>query len=113
MKAGHKVEIYEQASKLAEVGAGIQISANAMHVLRDLGLDAAIARIGVHPAAYVFRLFDTGEEIQRFSLSAEHERMHGASYTQMHRADFHDILMLVGRDWMECPNAPSLSGSTG
>ncbi len=28
-------------------------------------------------------------------------------------ADFHDILMLVGRDWMECPNAPSLSGSTG
>jgi DNA-binding NarL/FixJ family response regulator len=28
-------------------------------------------------------------------------------------ADFHDILMLVGRDWMECPDAPSLSGSTG
>jgi len=28
-------------------------------------------------------------------------------------ADFHDILMLVGRDWMECSDAPSLSGSTG
>ena len=69
MKAGHKVEIYEQAPKLGEIGAGIQISANAMHVLRDLGLEAAIRAVGVQPAAYVFRLHDTGEVIQRFSLS--------------------------------------------
>jgi salicylate hydroxylase len=92
MKAGHKVEIYEQAARLGEIGAGIQISANAMHVLRGLGLETAIRRAGVQPAAYVFRLFDTGEEIQRFSLAAEHESTHGAPYTQLHRADFHDIL---------------------
>jgi salicylate hydroxylase len=92
MKAGHRVEIYEQAPVLGEIGAGIQISANAMHVLRDLGLESAIRIAGVQPAAYVFRLFDSGEEIQRFSLSAEHEAMHGAPYTQLHRADFHDIL---------------------
>ena len=35
MKAGHHVEIHEQAPQLGEVGAGIQVSANAMHVLRD------------------------------------------------------------------------------
>jgi salicylate hydroxylase len=92
MKAGHKVELYEQAPQLGEIGAGIQISANAMHVLRDLGLESAIRAVGVHPAAYVFRLFDSGEEIQRFSLAAEHESAHGAPYTQLHRADFHDIL---------------------
>jgi salicylate hydroxylase len=92
MKAGHQVEIYEQAPELAEIGAGIQISANAMHVLRDLGLEQAITRVGVHPGAYVFRLHDTGEEIQRFSLSEEHLRLHGAPYTQLHRADLHDIL---------------------
>ena len=39
LKAGHDVEVYEQAPQLGEVGAGIQISANAMHVLRDLGLE--------------------------------------------------------------------------
>ena len=39
MKAGHQVEIYQQAPVLAEIGAGIQISANAQHVLRDLGID--------------------------------------------------------------------------
>ena len=40
MKAGHEVEIYEQAPELGEIGAGIQVSANAMHVLRDLGLES-------------------------------------------------------------------------
>ena len=44
------------------------------------------------PGPYVFRLFDRGEEIQHFSLSEEHERKHGAPYTQLHRADFHEIL---------------------
>ena len=44
MKAGHDVEIHEQAPQLGEVGAGIQISANAMHVLRHLGLEEAITR---------------------------------------------------------------------
>ena len=97
MKAGHKVEIYEQASVLAEIGAGIQISANAMHVLRDLGLEPAIRRVGVQPAAYVFRLHGTGEVIQRFSLAEEHEQTHGAPYTQLHRADLQDILAARAR----------------
>src|SRR4051795_7288196 len=92
MKAGHRVEIYEQAPQLAEVGAGIQVSANAMHVLRHLGLEDEIRAIGVSPDAYVFRLHDTGEVIQRFSLSEEHEQMHGAPYTQLHRADLYDLL---------------------
>ena len=90
---GHEVEVYEQAPKLEEIGAGIQISANAMHALRHLDLEAPIRKVGVHPGAYIFRLHDTGEEIQRFALSAEHERLHGAPYTQMHRADFHNILV--------------------
>ena len=92
MQDGHEVEVYEQTLRLEEVGAGIQISANAMHALRHLGLEAAIRKVGVHPGAYVFRLHDTGEEIQRFALSDEHERLHGAPYTQLHRADFHAIL---------------------
>jgi salicylate hydroxylase len=98
MRAGHAVEVYEQALELAEVGAGIQISANAMHVLRHLGLEAAITKVGVRPGAYVFRLHDTGEEVQRFSLSEEHEQLHGAPYTQLHRADLHDILAARARE---------------
>jgi 2-polyprenyl-6-methoxyphenol hydroxylase-like FAD-dependent oxidoreductase len=97
-QAGHAVEIYEQAAALGEIGAGIQISANAMHVLRHLGLEDAIAKVGVRPGAYVFRLHDTGEVIQRFALSDEHEKLHGAPYTQLHRADLHEILAARARD---------------
>jgi salicylate hydroxylase len=99
MKAGHDVEVYEQAPQLGEVGAGIQISANAMHVLRHLGLAKAIAKVGVQPGAYVFRLHDTGEIIQQFSLSDEHELLHGAPYTQLHRADFHGLLTAKAREF--------------
>lgn len=99
MKDGHDVEIYEQAPALGEVGAGIQISANAMHVLRDLGLGEAVTKVGVRPGAYVFRLHDTGEIIQQFSLSDEHEQLHGAPYTQLHRADFHEILAAKAREF--------------
>ena len=92
LKAGFDVEVYEQAPVLAEVGAGIQISANPMHVLNDLGLRDEIMAVGVRPGAYVFRLHDTGEELQRFNLAADHERMHGQPYNQLHRADLHEIL---------------------
>ena len=92
LRAGHDVTIFEQASELSEVGAGLQISANATHVLHHLGLRARLAEVGVRPGAYVFRLHDTGEEIDRFALSDEHERLHGAPYYQLHRADVHTLL---------------------
>lgn len=92
LKAGHDVLVLEQAPALAEIGAGIQLSANAMHVLNDLGLGRAIAATAVRPAAYVFRLHDTGEMISRFPLAEEHERLNGAPYNQLHRADLHNLL---------------------
>jgi salicylate hydroxylase len=98
LRAGHDVTIFEQASELIEIGAGLQLSANATHVLRHLGLGSALAEVGVRPAAYVFRLHDTGEEIQRFALSDDHEKLHGAPYYQIHRADIHGLLGAKVRD---------------
>ena len=92
LRAGYDVEVYEQAPALGEIGAGIQVSANAMHVLDHLGIGAEVSRLSVRPAAYVFRLHDTGELIDRFALAAEHERMHKAPYNQIHRADLHRLL---------------------
>jgi salicylate hydroxylase len=98
LQAGHDVTIFEQAPELSEVGAGLQLSANATHVLNDLGLGPALAEVGVRPGAYVFRLHDTGEEIQRFALSDEHEKLHGAPYYQVHRADVHTLLATKVRE---------------
>jgi 2-polyprenyl-6-methoxyphenol hydroxylase-like FAD-dependent oxidoreductase len=93
MKAGHDVSVFEQANELMEIGAGIQLSANAMHVLNDLGLGEEISRLSVRPGAYVFRLHDTGEIISQFPLADAHQNRHGASYNQLHRADLHDLLV--------------------
>ncbi len=107
MKGGHDVEVYEQAPVLGEIGAGIQMSANAMHVLNDLGLGPEIAKSAVRPGAYVFKLHDTGEEISRFSLAEEHERLHKAPYNQLHRADLHDVLSAKAREFK--PNVAHLN----
>ena len=93
LKAGHDIEVYEQAPELGEVGAGIQLSANPMHVLNWLDLGDVIGSQAVRPGAYVFHLFDSGEEISRFALADEHLQMHKAPYNQVHRADLHATLV--------------------
>ena len=45
LQAGHDVEVFEQAPALGEVGAGVQVSANATHVLRHLGVLDQLAAI--------------------------------------------------------------------
>ncbi len=90
--AGHDVEIYEQAAALGEIGAGIQQSANAMHVMRHLGVEDKLRAVAFRPPVTEFRLYDTGEVLQALSLADAHEKRHGAPYLQLHRADFHAIL---------------------
>ena len=99
MKAGYDVEVYEQAPELSEIGAGIQLSANAMQVLNYLGLSETIAKLSVRPNAYVFRLHDTGEVIGQFPLADQHEKLNGAPYNQLHRADLHDMLAAKAREF--------------
>lgn len=88
---GHDVEIYEQAPQLGEVGAGIQVSANAMHVVRHIGAGEALDQQAVRPEAYTFCMADNGEVVQSFALSDAHEKAHGAPYYHVHRADLHQI----------------------
>ena len=90
--AGHEVEIYEQAPALGEVGAGIQQSANATHVLCHLGVLETLANLAFRPPVTEFRLFDSGEVLQALALAATHEERHGAPYLQLHRADYHAVL---------------------
>ncbi len=92
LRQGHRVRVFEQAQSLGEVGAGIQMSANAMKVLDHLGLRATLEPTAVRPLAFEFRRFDDGEMLHRLRLGAQHEQKHGAPYFQMHRADLHRAL---------------------
>lgn len=51
LQAGFDVHLYERASVLREVGAGIQVSPNASRVLHRLGLAAELGRRHRSPAA--------------------------------------------------------------
>lgn len=92
MLAGYRVEIYEQAPELGEIGAGVQQSANATHVMRHLGILEKLEAVAFRPPVTEFRIFNTGEVLQELKLAEGHESRFGAPYLQLHRADFHEIL---------------------
>ena len=93
LQAGIDVQVFEQALVLSEVGAGIQISANAGRVYRHLGLMDQVRAAGAVPALYRFRMFDSGEVLQTIPLGAGYEARHGVPYVTIHRADLHALLV--------------------
>lgn len=93
LKQGHRVHVYEQATQLREVGAGLQLSANATRVMRELGLVPELEKTGVLPKAFEFRRFDSGELLHRIPLGDTHREKQGAPYFHMYRVDLHNILI--------------------
>jgi salicylate hydroxylase len=87
LRAGFEVDVYEQATVLAEVGAGVQISPNASRILHGLGLADALARTGVKPLAWHQRRWDDGRTLLRTPLAEPLEATFGFPHYQMHRAD--------------------------
>ena len=93
LRDGHDVAVCEQADRLAELGAGVQISANGARVLFALGLEDAIRRVWSEPAGKEIRLWNTGETWKLFDLGAESVARYGAPYFMIHRADLHQALI--------------------
>src|ERR1700754_4634064 len=87
LRRGIDVHVFEQASALSEVGAGVQISPNASRVLHGLGLAADLARTGVRPLAWHQRRWDDGRTLLRTPLAAPPAATFGFPHYQMHRAD--------------------------
>jgi len=88
---GAKVRVFEQASGLGEVGAGLQISANAVAVLEALGLYDAAAKVANTPEAVVLRDY-RGAEVVRLPMGASAVARYGRPYWQFHRADLLAVL---------------------
>ncbi|KWF32775.1 hypothetical protein WL88_25875 [Burkholderia diffusa] len=90
---GHDVQVFEQAAVLGEVGAAVQMSANASKVLYHLGLKPTLESVGVKPESFQFRRFDDGEVLHEIKLGQAHEAAHGTPYYQIHRVDLHNALL--------------------
>ncbi|HEY5412153.1 MAG TPA: FAD-dependent monooxygenase [Caulobacteraceae bacterium] len=92
IRRGFEVQVYEQAAELAEVGAGLQLSANATKVLFDLGLEQALMAEAVVPREKVIRLWDTGQAWKAFDAGTVSVDLYGSPYVTLHRHDLQQVL---------------------
>ena len=93
LQRGHRVRVFERASELGEIGAGIQLSANATHVIESLDLGNAVRDVAVTPRCIRFKLHDDGALLYEVPLGDAHRERFGASYFHVHRADLHSLLV--------------------
>jgi len=92
-KNGIPFQLFDQAPEFGEVGAGIQITPNAVKVLHDLGLKKELKKDYFLPESMVGKNWDDGKVLFRTQIKNTFDRLFGAPYYQMHRADLHEALV--------------------
>ena len=90
---GLDVEVFEQAARLGELGAGIQISPNGTRILHALGLEQALAAIQSLPLRKEIRHWRTGRTWNWYDLGATTQQRYGFPHVLLHRGDLHAMLV--------------------
>lgn len=90
---GFKVDVFEQAAQLGELGAGLQISPNGSRVLLALGLGEALQSCVSQARGKEIRMWNTGQRWKLFDLGDDCLVRFGAPYWMVHRGDLHRVLL--------------------
>jgi salicylate hydroxylase len=90
---GFDVTIFDQAQRLEEIGAGIQLSPNASRILIALGLGEQLRRHVVAPEELRVMNARTARVLARAPLGAIAEKRYGAPYWVIHRGDLQAVLI--------------------
>jgi salicylate hydroxylase len=90
---GFSVQVHERAENLDQTGAGLQLSPNAVRLLRELGVTDALMRAAVRPDYVTLRDGRSLAVLARVKLGDFAERRWGAPYLVAHRADLHSALI--------------------
>ena len=93
LQQGFKVDVFEQAPQLGELGAGLQISPNGSRVLLALGLGDALQRCVSQARGKEIRMWNTGQRWKLFDLGDDCLARFGAPYWMVHRGDLHRVLL--------------------
>ena len=91
-RAGIETVIYEQAPGFARVGAGIQMSPNAVRVLDGLGVGERVRQVAFMPPSWRNRDHDSGRMSNEHPLGPNAAAHYGVPYLLMHRGDLHAAL---------------------
>src|SRR3954453_9876458 len=92
LRAGIDVEVFEQASELKEVGAGVQLAANGTRVLYALGVGDELKALSCEAQGKEIRHWQTGETWKLFDLGPASIERYGFPYFTVYRPDLLDVL---------------------
>ncbi|MEW6643005.1 MAG: FAD-dependent monooxygenase [Pseudomonadota bacterium] len=92
LQRGFEVRLFERAKGFGEVGAGIQMTPNAVKVMKALGLLDRMLEAGFLPHALVGRNWRSARGNFRTPLKGVCEQLYDAPFIHIHRADLHHIL---------------------
>jgi salicylate hydroxylase len=92
LQRGFTVDVYEQATKLEEVGAGVQLSPNGTRALLAMRVLAALEQLSCTAEGKEVRHWKTGETWKLFDLGAEAIERYGFPYLTVWRPDLLDLL---------------------
>lgn len=93
--------VFEQSPQFEEVGAGLQLSPNAVRRLRALGLGVALETVLCAPPKIVIHDAVTAATLNEIPLGVTAEERYGAPYWVVSRQDLHAIL-LSALNSMDC-----------
>src|SRR3989442_5847200 len=75
-RRGAEIVICEQSPALNEIGAGLNLSPNALMALRDLGVEDAVIALGSESDFLIFRSWKSGRVISRMRRGRARAREH-------------------------------------
>jgi salicylate hydroxylase len=92
-KSGHDVTVFERAAELTDIGAGIQLSPNAMRALGRLGLAGGVDNWAFEPDALSMFSARGGEARATLPFIPRMRTLYGAPYFVVHRGDLQFALL--------------------
>ena len=85
--------LFERATELSEVGAGIQLGPNVTRLLNGWGLERDLKEVAAFPPHLQVRDAISGRELGVLRLGDTARQRYGAPYATVHRADLHCLLL--------------------
>lgn len=92
-KCGFRVLVFDKATKFETIGAGIQLSPNAIRALDEMGVGKQIRNSSFAPNGIDIHSASSGKLLNTVPLGSDVQKRYGLPYLTIHRSDLHSVLL--------------------
>lgn len=93
VREGYRVQVFEQAPEIGEIGAGIQLGPNAFHAFDALGVGEKTRSRSVFTDYMVMHDAVDGYQVGKIPTDENFRQRFGNPYAVIHRADVHFLCL--------------------